>query len=213
MAKEYIIRKLGEMLFFMRNDTEDILNVISFSTKLEALVDRKYILEYESLDESTKNRFLRSMAGFQINEKWDTTEINYTNRIKHDAYVYYCQLGFEHEKDFDPDMHIRRFLEKGCVEIEDCERLWRELSKLYYMVYERIASFSEYIPQMIDSLIAETHSSYKELYDWYREDQRDIEDVLFMYGILHEIIIMINEENLIKQTIVNKSGERQVAPF
>ena len=213
MAKEYIIRELGEMLYFMRDETEDILNVISFSTHLECIVKRMYILEFESLNKAIKNRFLRSMAGFQINEKWDTTEINYTYRIKHDAYVYYCKLGFEQEKDFDPDMHIRRFLEKGCVEIEDCEGLWRVISKLYYKVYERIASFSEYIPQMIDIFIAETHSHYKELFDWYREDQRNVEDVLFMYGILHEIIIMINEEKLIKRTIVSESGERQVAPF
>lgn len=208
MAKEYIIKELGEMLFFMRGNEENILDVISFSSQLEGLVDQKYIYEYEILDESIKNQYLRSMAEFEINEKWDTTDVDYMNRIKHDAYIYYCQLGFEHEKDFDPDMHMRRFLQKGCIELDDCERLWQKISKIYYRIYERIASFSKYVPPMIDTLITETHVNYKELQRWYPEDQIDIEDVLFMYGILHEIILMINEENLIERT-----SERYVAPF
>ncbi len=110
-------------------------------------------------------------------------------------------------------MHMRRFLQKGCIELDDCERLWQKISKIYYRIYERIASFSKYVPPMIDTLITETHVNYKELQRWYPEDQRDIEDVFFMYGILHEIILMINEENLIERTIVSKSGEGQVAPF
>ncbi len=88
MAKEYIIKELGEMLFFKRGNEENILDVISFSIKLEGLVDQKFIYEYENLDESIKNQYLRSMAEFEINEKWDTTDVDYINRIKHDAYIY-----------------------------------------------------------------------------------------------------------------------------
>ena len=168
MARKYIIRELGDILEFMDGEVYQILNTIAFSAGLERTVYLEYVLEYECLNESIKKQFLPSMTEFKVNEIWNTTEINYTDRIKHDAYVYYCKLGFQYESSVDPDMHIRRFLEKGSVEIEDCERLWQVISKLYYTVYVRIASFSEFIPWNIDELIAEIHSNYKVGQAWYR---------------------------------------------
>lgn len=222
MPKKYIIRKLEDALENMHDWNK--LETISFSAGLEYTL-KLMLIEDKLLDESIKWQYLPSMARFKTNEIWNTTGVDYLKRIKHDAFVYYCQLGFEYEIEFDPDMHIRHFLEDGNTGQEAYIRC-EELLEVYYRVYARITSFSKYIPLCVDEMIATVHCRLKEAYaygymeQWYIEDalfvngymeQCYIEDVLFMYGILHEIVIMINEEKLIKGFIVSESGERMEA--
>ena len=209
MAKEYIIKELGEVLLHTKCKVNHILEAMSFSAKLESKVDRRYLFEYEMLDEDRKRYQLFQLHDFKINETWSITDTDYISRIMADAKVYFIQLGLEYEALFDSDMHIGQYIKstnEGDVR-EEMIRLWNVLPSIYYMVYKRIMSFAEYIPPMVDELIERIHCEYKEAEYWDFTDQKDIENVLFMYGILYELIMMINSENLVEGGL-SESGER-----
>lgn len=208
MAKENIIKELGEVLLHTKCDVNHILEVMSFSAKLESKVDNRYLFEYEMLDEDSK-RDLFKLHDFKINETWSITDTDYISRIMADAKVYFIQLGLEYEALFDPCTHINQYLKslnEGDLR-EKMVRLWSILPCIYYMVYKRIMSFAEHIPPMVDELIEMIHRDYKEEEYWGFTDQRQVEHVLFMYGILYELIMMINSENLIEGGL-SESGER-----